>query len=222
MTRQIIEKQQLNRHSVAQLARFAALLAAMVISFTTQVHLARTHGVPGWPSYAVPVAVDLYLVWAVRSRRDVALAVAVAVSANVASVLTAESLRAVDTWVSAALHAVFPLTVWRMHRTEGPQVPAYALGSAEAVPAEPAPAIAGPVPAEPLGGSWPSDDLWADFADTAPGSEADTPVTPPKPDHVRTVIAELQSAGRPVTGQAIADHYGVSPRTGRRYLSLAT
>jgi hypothetical protein len=72
------------------------------------------------------VAVDLFLVRAVRSGRDVLLAVSVAVAANVAGVLTAESLAGVDTWVSAGLHAVFPVTLYRMHR------PARPLPSAEA------------------------------------------------------------------------------------------
>jgi hypothetical protein len=165
------------------------------------------------------VAIDLYLVWAVRSGRDVALAVAVAVAANVASVLTAESLSAVDTWVSAALHAVFPLTVWRMHRAESPKRAPATLEIPSERTGNPQPAEASQIGAQRVSDSWPPDDLWADFEDSAPD---ETPVTPPKPDHVRAVIAEMTSAGRPVTGQAIADHYGVSPRTGRRYLSLAT
>jgi hypothetical protein len=214
----------LTRHSVANYARYAALLASMLISFATQQHLAATHGVPGWPSYAVPVAVDLFLVWAVRSRRDVLFAVSVAVSANVAGVLTAESLASVDTWVSAGLHAVFPVTLYRMHRTPTtarPLVTAEAPAVAVPVPVLPAPVIAAPAPAEALPDTWPTDDLWRDFADTAPDVEPDTVTTPPKPDHVRAVIAELTSAGRPVTGQALADHYGVSARTGRRYLRVA-
>ncbi len=178
----------------------------MLISFATQQHLAVTHGVPQLPSYAVPLAIDLYLVWAVRSRRDVALAVLVSVAANVAGVLTAEPLTSVDTWVSAGLHAVFPLTLWRMHR---PWVTAPAPAVADPVPAVSAPEIAPPAPAE----SWPDADLWADF-DTAA-----EPVTPPSAEDVRSVITEL---GGQVTGAQLAVHYGVSDRTGRRYLALAT
>lgn len=47
------------------------------------------------------------------------------VSANVAGVLTSGSLASVDTWVFAGLHAVFPLTLYWMHR------PAHALVTAE-------------------------------------------------------------------------------------------
>lgn len=196
----------ITRCSVTNLARYAALLAAMFISFATQRHLALTHGVPDYASYAVPVAIDLFMIWAVRSRRDVALAVAVAVSANVAGVLTAGSLASVNTWVSAALHAVFPLTVWRMHR-EGPQVAAGEPETAVPVPVPIAPAIALPAPAE----SWPDADLWQDF-------EAASVATPPTAEDVRAVIADM---GGRATGRMLADHYGVSERTGRRYLALA-
>lgn len=199
---------QLNRHSVANYARHAALLAAMLISFATQQHLAVTHGVPQLPSYAVPLAIDLYLVWAVRTRRDVALAVLVSVAANVAGVLTAESLSAVSTWVSAGLHAVFPVTVWRMHRS----LPAVEPVSPPAEP-EPTPAlVAAPTPAESLPDTWPTDDLWQDYDNTEP-------VTPPSAEDVRRVIAGL---GGQATGAQLARHYGVSDRTGRRYMALAT
>ena len=147
-------------------------------------------------AFAVPVAIDLFMVWAVRSRRDIALAVAVAVAANVAGVLTAESLRAVDTWVSAGLHAVFPLTVWRMHRAEP---------AAKAVPV--------------TRDSWPDADLWQDWADNAPDAEADSTDGPPTDDDIRAAVTVLESRhGRPLTGQHVADHFGVSARTGRRYL----
>jgi hypothetical protein len=184
----------------------------MLISFATQQHLAVTHGVPQLPSYAVPLAIDLYLVWAVRSRRDVALAVLVSVAANVAGVLTAEPLSSVDTWVSAGLHAVFPLTLWRMHR---PWVTAPEPVAAEPGPAVSEPAIAPPAPAESVPDRWPDADLWADFNDSAPDTE---PVTPPSAEDVRSVIAEL---GGQATGVQLAKHYGVSDRTGRRYLALA-
>ncbi|WP_329572979.1 transfer protein spdA [Streptomyces sp. NBC_01361] len=207
----------LTRHSAADYARHAALLAAMLISFATQQHLAVTHGVPQLPSYAVPLAIDLYLVWAVRSRRDVALAVLVSVAANVAGVLTAEPLGSVDTWVSAGLHAVFPLTLWRMHR---PWVTAETPVVAEPVTVDRAPEIAAPAPAEPLPDRWPDADLWADFEDSAPDTE---PVTPPSAADVRTVMSSLAAKhDRPVTGAMLADYYRVSERTGRRYRDLAT
>ncbi|MFF8531011.1 transfer protein spdA [Streptomyces sp. NPDC015532] len=161
------------------------------------------------------MAIDLYLVWAVRMRRDVALAVLVSVAANVAGVLTAEPLASVDTWVSAGLHAVFPLTLWRMHRPVTAEAPALAVP----VTGDPAPLAVAPVAAESLPDTWPDDDLWVDFH----GSAADVdPVTPPSAEDVRTVMASLAADhGRPVTGRMLADHFRVSERTGRRYLALA-
>lgn len=164
----------------------------------------------------MPLAIDLYLVWAVRVRRDVALAVLVSVAANVAGVLTAESLASVDTWVSAGLHAVFPLTLARMHR---PLLTAETSVVTDPVPAVSAPEIAAPAPAESLPDTWPDADLWSDFEDSAPDVE---PVTPPSAADVRTAMASLAAGtGRPVTGRMLADHYSVSERTGRRYLALA-
>ncbi|MFF3883768.1 transfer protein spdA [Streptomyces sp. NPDC001914] len=154
------------------------------------------------------MAVDLFLVWAVRSRRDVLFAVAVAVSANVAGVLTAGPLGLVDTWVSAGLHAVFPVTLYRMHQPACPLV--------TAKPAEP-PAEE-PVPAETMPGTG----LRQDFEASALDAPQEEPATPPSAEDVRKVIAELEDRnGRTVTGGMLAQHYGVSKRTGRRYLAMA-
>ncbi|MGW7243185.1 transfer protein spdA [Streptomyces sp. NPDC054804] len=216
----------MQRINVANLARYAALLAAMLISFTVERQLAVSHGVPVAVSPAVPVAVDLWLIYAVRSARDVAAAVLLAVAANVAGVLTAESLSAVDTWVSAGLHAVFPLAVWRMHRT--PHVAAVGpLTAGAAIPATVA--ATGP---QTAAGDFPSDDLWADFEDTAPDvtgqRDSDAPdmpgqvaTTPPDVAAIREVVGALAADGRKVTGPMLADHFGVSARTGRRYLAMS-
>ncbi|MFJ1731123.1 transfer protein spdA [Streptomyces sp. NPDC088254] len=206
------------RLSITGLVRYAAPAAAMVISFAVERDLALSHGVPETVASAVPVAIDLFMIWAVRSGRDVALSVAVAVAANVAGVLTTESLSAVDTWVSAGLHAVFPLTVWRMHRAERP---AESLTGDSASTDTEQPAVAA------QNGVWPDVDLWQDFADAAPDSETDAeeelPVTPPTAEDVRAALAVLDSRyGRPVTGRMVADHFGVSERTGRRYLAMAS
>jgi hypothetical protein len=209
------------RVSFTDLVRYAALAAAMIISFATQRDLALAHGVPVSVTPAVPIAIDLFLVWAVRSRRDISLAVSVAVAANVAGVLTTESLSAVSTWVAAGLHAVFPLTVWRMHRQESPQ--RLSETSPDAAPDTVArDRTAGAQNGAESADSWPPDDLWQDFADSAPDSTDAPPVTPPSAEDIRAAIAVLETKhGRPVTGRMMADHFGVSERTGRRYLAMA-
>ncbi|MFH9179557.1 transfer protein spdA [Streptomyces albogriseolus] len=206
--------------TVANAARYVALLAAMAISFTTQRELAISHGVPVAVAPAVPLAVDLFMVWAVRTRRDIALSVAVAVAANVAGVLTAEPLSAVNTWVAAGLHAVFPLTVWRMHRADSATRPSEdrsAIASAE-VPS--VPQMTGQsLSAVP--DSWPPADLWADFEDAEADSAPDTSATPPSAEDIRAAVKVLESRhGRRVTGPMLAGHFNVSDRTGRRYLAM--
>ncbi|MEU5424253.1 hypothetical protein AB0H73_01400 [Streptomyces olivoreticuli] len=42
----------------------------------------------------------------------------------------------------------------------------------------------------------------------------------PDPDEVKKVVAALRSSGEPVTGDTVGTHFGVSARTGRRYLGL--
>lgn len=211
----------MKRPAVTGLARYAALAASMVISFAAQRDLALSHGVPASVAPAVPVAVDLFMIWAVRTGRDVALSVSVAVAANVAGVLTTDSLSAVDTWVSAGLHAVFPLTVWRMHRDIEPEWPSGGLPAPSGVPDTSKPTTAPLTGTESLPDSWPPDDLWADFGGSAPDTDDEGPATPPNPADLRAAVAVLESRyGRPVTGRMVADHFGVSERTGRRYLAM--
>ncbi|MGW0793964.1 transfer protein spdA [Streptomyces sp. NPDC002692] len=199
--------------SFTGVVRYAALAAAMVISFAVERDLALSHGVPANVAPAVPVAIDLFMVWAVRSGRDVALSVAVAVAANVAGVLTSESLSAVSTWVAAGLHATFPVTVFRMHRAERPSESVADIQRTEETDR---PAVV------PQNGVWPDADLWQDFADSGPDAEEESPVTPPTAEDVRAAVAVLGSRnGRPVTGRMMAAHFGVSERTGRRYLKTA-
>jgi len=198
----------MKRCSVADVARYAALLAAMIISFATQRELALSHGVPVAVAPAVPLAVDLYMIWAVRTGRDIGLAVSVAVAANVAGVLTAEPLAAVDTWVAAGLHAVFPLAIWRMHRRPSEASPdnAPANESSEAANGSQSAAEA---------------DLWTDF-DQSEADSADKPAaTPPSPTDIRAAVSVLASKHGRVTGRLLAEHFGVSERTGRRYLAMA-
>ncbi|RSN89937.1 transfer protein spdA [Streptomyces sp. WAC 05379] len=208
--------------SVADLARYAALGAAMVISWAVQRDLALSHGIPAPVAPAVPVAIDLYLVWAVRTGRDVALAVGLSTAANVAGVLTTEPLTAVATWVSAGLHAAFPVAVWRMHRAESDLEPQEAMDGQEE-------ATEGPLTTMAIQ----ADTMTTTEADTASTeSPVATPLdiredvlavkvdTAPSLEDIQAAVRVLASRhDRPVTGALLADHFGVSARTGRRYLA---
>ncbi|MGV9941224.1 transfer protein spdA [Streptomyces sp. NPDC003401] len=197
--------------------RCLALAASMLISYAVERDLALAHGVPVAVAPAVPIAIDLFVIWAVRVGRDIPLAVSVAVAANVAGVLTTEPLSAVNTWVAAGLHAIFPVSLWRMHRADS------ATRTRKSLPDMATANDRTEVANGPQADSWPDADLWQDFADSEAGSADAEPVTPPTAEDVRAAMAVLGSRdGRPVTGRMMADHFGVSERTGRRYLAMAT
>lgn len=224
--------------------RIAALLAAMVISFAVERDLAISHGVPPAVAPAVPVAIDLFMIWAARTGRDVALSVSVAVAANVAGVLTAAPLSAVDTWVSAGLHAVFPLVVWRMHRQS---LRPATVATADRLTAEDTDARTDDRPGEDApqdgqqdvpattAGEQPADRAPDTTPGTAPVTDPDTAPAPamsarpartpgrPAPvvdlDAVRAAVADLTASGVRPSGRALGERLGVSERTARRYLA---
>ncbi|MET8433414.1 hypothetical protein ABZV61_11535 [Streptomyces sp900116325] len=70
--------------------------------------------------------------------------------------------------------------------------------------------------------NWPPDDLWTDFEDSAPDvAENVADRYRPTPDTIRSAVAALTATGQQVTGAALARHFEVSERTGRRWLSMA-
>lgn len=75
-----------------------------------------------------------------------------------------------------------------------------------------------------------AEDFWNDFEDSADDSP-ESISTPPSVEDINAAIEVLASvhgrpvAGemrRPVAGEMIGQHFGVSARSGRRYLSMAT
>ena len=219
--------------------RFAALVAAMIISFAVQRDLALSHGVPEHVAPAVPLAIDIGMLWAVRVGRDVALAVAVSVLANTAGTLTHEPLDDVSTWVSAALHSVFPLLVWRMERTpvgervDAAPAPVVTPGIATIEPERVTTPVAAPVSA-PVATVDTAPEFvtapvaTADTADTADVEQEQKPerVAAPRGPRGRTladikaVVAALQNEDIQVTGETYAQRVGnISSRTGRRDLA---
>jgi hypothetical protein len=112
-----------------------------------------------------------------------------------------------------------------MHRREGAQRPSK--GLPDKAPANDLTCTAnGPQMAAQsltaVADSWPPDDLWADFEDTEADKPADKPsATPPTPADIQAAAAVLASRHGRVTGRMMADHFGVSERTGRRYLAMA-
>ncbi|MFF3447666.1 transfer protein spdA [Streptomyces sp. NPDC002667] len=199
--------------------KWSALLAAMYLSYSAEYDLALHCGFTKYTAPAFPLALDLFMIWSVRQRRNVAASVIAVVAFNVAAHLPLSGRWLTAVTVAASVAA--PLVVWAMHVR--PRV--RATGSRTAIPADGSRSevVNRPhVAAESLPDSVIPDDLWQDFEDSAPDvveSVADS--DRPTPDTIRSAMSALAASGTRVTGSALARHFGVSERTGRRYLAMA-
>ncbi|MCX4422518.1 transfer protein spdA [Streptomyces mirabilis] len=197
------------------LLKWSALLAAMYLSYSAEYGLALHCGFTRYTAPAFPIALDLFMVWSVRQRRNVAASVMAVVAFNVAAHLPLSGRWLTAVTVAASVAA--PLIVWAMHVR--PRVRVSERRSAIPADREPSDGANGPhVAAERLPESVIPDDLWQDFEDSAPDIADNGPVTP---DSIRAAMATLSAAGQRVTGASLARHFGVSERTGRRYLAMA-
>ncbi|MFJ7095461.1 transfer protein spdA [Streptomyces mirabilis] len=195
--------------------KWSALLAAMYLSYSAEYRLALECGFSAYTAPAFPLALDLFMIWSIRERRAVAASVLAVVAFNVSAHVPLSGRWLMAVTVAAAIAP--PLVVWAMHVR--PRVPA--TESRTAIPADGNPSEAANgrhVAAERLPEPVIPDDLWQDFEDSAPDA-ADN--DRPNPDTIRSAVAALSAAGQRVTGASIARHFGVSERTGRRYLAMA-
>lgn len=95
---------------------WAALAAALAVTASAEYALARAAGFGEWTAAALPAALDVYAVRALRARRDVAAAVAAVIATNAAAHLVAAGLLPVDWPLVVAVSAIAPLVLWRVHR----------------------------------------------------------------------------------------------------------
>jgi len=99
-----------------------ALACALVGTANAEYTLATGTHVNEWVALAVPGALDLYVIQALRVHRDVAAAVLVMVAANVASHLLTAGLYPAGYWwdfgITAGVGALAPGIVWRVHSLE--------------------------------------------------------------------------------------------------------
>ncbi len=95
---------------------WAALAAALAVTASAEYALARAAGFGEWTAAALPAALDIYAVRALRARRDVAAAVAAMIATNAAAHLVAAGLLPVDWPLVVAVSAIAPLVLWRVHR----------------------------------------------------------------------------------------------------------
>lgn len=130
---------------------WAALAAALVATASAEYDLARAVGFNAWVAAAVPGALDIYTVRAMRARRDVLAAVSAMIGVNAASHLVSAGLLPVNVPLVVAVSAIAPLVLWRVHRladehdvpdeTEGLDVIRTLPDAPEHAEAEPVPAV---------------------------------------------------------------------------------
>ncbi|MFJ8783163.1 hypothetical protein [Streptomyces sp. NPDC102476] len=95
--------------------KWGALAAALVATASAEYELARAVGFNEWVAAAVPAALDLYTVRALRAHREVLAAVAAMIGVNAASHLVTTGLLPVNVWLVVAVAAIAPLVLWRVH-----------------------------------------------------------------------------------------------------------
>lgn len=104
------------------------MVPALAVTASAEYELARECGFDQWVAAGVPAALDLYVVRALRTGRDVPLAVAAIIATNAASHLLSAGMLAPSVSLVVAVSAIAPLVMWRVHQIGRP---------AQVVPTEP-------------------------------------------------------------------------------------
>lgn len=116
--------------TVDRFGPWVALFAAIGLTASGEYALAQLIGFPAWIAWAFPVAVDVYVVQAIRRHRDVAGAIALMIATNGLYHLADAGLLGVDHsghplwWLIVGVVAVAPMIVWRVHRITEAVTPA--------------------------------------------------------------------------------------------------
>ncbi|MGW5530242.1 hypothetical protein [Streptomyces xanthochromogenes] len=92
-----------------------SLAAVIVVTASAEYELARVCGFGQYVAAAVPGALDIYAVKALRARRDVAAVVVALIVVNALSHLVSAGLLPVSVSLVVAVSAIAPLVMWRVH-----------------------------------------------------------------------------------------------------------
>lgn len=117
------------RSVVERYGPWVALYAAVALTASGEFELASLVGFPGWIAWALPTAIDVYVVQAMRRHRDVAGALFLMVATNAVYHLAASGLFGVTGagmpawWLIVMVAAIAPMIVWRVHRITEPRIP---------------------------------------------------------------------------------------------------
>lgn len=224
------------------------LMAALAMSAPGEHQLAVNAGWSPVMSWLMPLCVSLYAATAaaIASTRPkgapgrisalwgAGAALGLAMAAQVISHLMASGYMSSSAVLVAGTSAVPPLVVGHLlHLAAAPRMATESLTDTKADSlsandqTEPQMAIPGldqdgQSPSVGMDSVSVADEFWNDFEDAADDSP-EAISTPPSVADINAAIEVLASVhGRPVTGEMMGQHFGVSARSGRRYLSLAT
>jgi hypothetical protein len=125
-----------------------ALGAALVLTASAEYGLAVACGASRAVAAALPVALDVYSVRALRAHREVATSVGALIAVNAVAHLVSAHFLAASVPVVIGVSALGPLVLWRVHAL---RVPAPAVAPFEAAPVS-APIEAPTTPQVPAGG----------------------------------------------------------------------
>ena len=214
--------------------KWGALLFALVATASAEYELARAVGFNEWVAAAVPGALDIYTVRALRAQRDVLAAVAAMIGVNAASHLVTAGLLPVNVPLVVAVSAIAPLVLWRVHRLtdEADEVTApVASGNAVSTSTvadlpplpEPAQVVIPQVPALESGVYWDAhkgSDLFCKATAAVPAEQPRqvvTEVVTLTPSELRRKARSLnreavRSTRRPVTIARLQEEFGLSRR----------
>lgn len=95
--------------------KWAALFFAFIATASAEYELALAVGFGPYIAAAVPGALDIYVLRALRVQRDVAAAVFAMILVNAGSHLVTARLLPVSVPVVVAVSAIAPLVLWRVH-----------------------------------------------------------------------------------------------------------
>jgi hypothetical protein len=189
--------------------KWAALAAALVATASAEYELARAVGFNEWVAAAVPGALDIYTVRALRAHRDVLAAVAAMILVNAASHLVTAGLLPIDVPLVVAVAAIAPLVLWRVHSLALPD--AQDTTPSTTVPPVPEPSVTN-VPVdrpEPITLERVPEQDAPETPELSPGTGQDTEdASPLEPDLL--------------TSKDVAEKYGVDPSTVRSWVANGT
>ncbi|MFE0383326.1 hypothetical protein ACFW1F_04440 [Streptomyces bungoensis] len=177
---------------------WAALAAAFACTASAEYSLARACGFTEYVAFAVPAALDIYALRALRMHRDVVASVVALIAVNAASHLVSAGLLPVGWPLVVAVSAIAPLVLYRVHALR--DAVSDSQGRSASEPVSPgsdstnAPQTAVQSREDAPDPVAVADDFWSDFLATEPDASADA-------DPLLPTAREFDSDTRKRTGK---------------------